>query len=95
MPVVTPFAASIDTVKLVPCTDRLSGVIGARLSSCGALLGDRHADQAAAVARHEIDRLRRDEVGGEHEIALVLAIFLVDEDDHPPGLDFGDDVDDR
>jgi hypothetical protein len=32
MPVVTPCAASIDTVKLVPCADRFTAVIGARFS---------------------------------------------------------------
>ena len=35
IPVVTPLAASIETVKLVPCTERFTGVIGAR-SSCRA-----------------------------------------------------------
>ena len=30
MPVEMPCAASIDTVKLVPCTERLRGVIGAQ-----------------------------------------------------------------
>ena len=34
MPVVTPLAASIDTVKLVPCTERFVGTIGARLRRC-------------------------------------------------------------
>ena len=43
------------------------------------------------MARHEVDRLGRDEVGGEHEVALVLAVLLVDEHDHAAGLEVGDD----
>ena len=87
-------AASMDTVKFVPCTERFTGVIGVRLNWRRALLGDRHADEAAAVPRHEIDRIGSDAIGGEHEVTLVLAILLVDEDDHSPGLDLRDDLDD-
>ena len=47
----------------------------------------RQADQAAAVARHEVDRLRRDLLGGDRQVALVLAILVVDDDDHPAGAD--------
>ncbi len=31
-------------------------------------------------------------LGGDDEVALVLAVFLVDEDDHLAGLEVGDDV---
>ena len=55
-------------------------------------LRERETDQAAAVARHEVDRFRRHEFGGEHQIALVFAIFFVDEDHHPAGFEFGDDL---
>ena len=47
------------------------------------------------MLRHEVDRLGRDEIGGEHEVALVLAVLLVDEHDHAAGLQVGDDVGDR
>ena len=47
-----------------------------------ALLGQRQADEAAPVARHEVDRLGRDQIGGHHQVALVLAILVVDEDHH-------------
>ena len=47
----------------------------------------READQAARVGRHEVDGLGRDELGGEHEVALVLAILVVDEDHHPARAD--------
>src|SRR5260221_10524226 len=41
MPVVTPDAASMDTVKLVPCTERLRATIGKRLSrsACASVIG--------------------------------------------------------
>ena len=41
---------------------------------------------------HEIDRFRRDVFGGHDEVAFVLAVFLVDEDDHLASLDVGEDV---
>jgi hypothetical protein len=63
MPVVTPVAASMETV--------------------------RQADQSAAVLGHEVDGLWRDEVGRQDEIAFVLAVLLVDKDDHAAGGQFG------
>ena len=41
------------------------------------------------MAGHEVDRLGRDMLGGEHEVAFVLAVFLVDEDDHAAGGQLG------
>ena len=61
----------------------------------GVLLGDRHAHQAAAVLGEEIDLVGRDELGGEDEVALVLAVLVVDEHGHAPGLQLGDDFLDR
>ena len=92
MPVATPCAASIETVKLVPWTERFCATIGARLrrSACAAVIG--HADEPAAVGRHEIDLLGRHEIRGEDEIAFVLAILLVDQHGHPPGLEVGDEI---
>ena len=57
----------------------------------GAVLGQREADQAAPVPGHEIDR-----VGGRHlrrddEVALILAAFVVDEDEHAPVARLVDD----
>ena len=56
----------------------------------GALLGEGEADEAAAVAGHEVDGLGGDVLGGQGEVALVLAILIVDHDDHAAGLDIGD-----
>src|SRR5712671_2960760 len=41
IPVLTPDAASMDTVKLVPCTERLRATIGSRLrrSACASVIG--------------------------------------------------------
>ena len=47
-----------------------------------ALPGHRQADQAPSVAGHEVDRVRRDLVGGDGQIAFVLAILVVDHDQH-------------
>jgi hypothetical protein len=40
-------------------------------------------NQAASVPRHEIDDVRRDLLGSTDEIALILTIFVVNDDDHP------------
>ena len=53
-----------------------------------ALLGEREADETAAVLGHKVDRVRSNFLGGEGEIAFVLAIFIVDEDDHAPLTNF-------
>ena len=56
----------------------------------GALLSEGEADEAAAVAGHEVDGLGGDVLGGEGEVALVLAVLVVDDDDHAAGADLGD-----
>jgi hypothetical protein len=53
--------------------------------------GQRQAHQAARVADHEIDRLGRDEVGRQDQVALVFAVFFVDQNDHAAGAQFGND----
>ena len=60
-----------------------------------ALLGQRQADEAPPLARHEVDRLGRHQVGGHHQVALVLAILVVDEDQHAAGADRLDRARDR
>jgi hypothetical protein len=42
---------------------------------------NRHAQLAAAMRDHEIHELGRDAFGSANEIALVLAVFCVDDDD--------------
>jgi hypothetical protein len=53
--------------------------------------GQRQADQAARVADHEIDRLGRDEIGRQHQVAFVFAVFFVDQNDHAACAQFGND----
>ena len=61
------------------------------LQLAAAFLGQGETDQAARESGHEVDRLGRDEIRGEHEIALVLAVFLIHQDYHFAGFDVGDD----
>ncbi len=82
MPVVTPWRASTVTVNAVPRRRRVPLRHHRQIEPLAALVGEAEADQAAAVRRHEVDGLRRHELGGHAEIALVLAVFVVDEDDH-------------
>ncbi len=56
------------------------------------LFGEREADEAARVARHEVDRLRGHEFRRDNDVALVFAVLLVDEHDHAAGLEFGNDL---
>jgi hypothetical protein len=49
-----------------------------------ALFGQRQTDQPARVPCHEIDHLRCGLFGRAHEIALIFAVFVVHDDDHPP-----------
>src|SRR5712664_4076645 len=51
---------------------------------------DRHAYQPGSVARHEADVLGRDELGSDHEIAFVFAVFVVDDDHELSGLEVSD-----
>src|SRR6185436_7937446 len=46
-----------------------------------ALLGQAEADQAARLLRHEVDRLRRRELRRDREVAFVLAVGRVYDDD--------------
>lgn len=39
-------------------------------------------DEAAAVDGHEVYGVRRNGIGGDGEVAFVLAVFVVDNDDH-------------
>ena len=60
-----------------------------------ALLGQAEADQAARVRGHEVDRLGRRELGGDDEVALVLAVGVVDDDDELAVADVLDRLLDR
>src|SRR5581483_5638449 len=55
-----------------------------------ALPGEAEADEAAALLRHERDRFRRGELRRDREVAFVLAVRGVDDDDHLPRADLLD-----
>ena len=60
-----------------------------------AFAGKRQADQSAAVGSHEVDRVRSCHLRGDNEIALVLAVFVIDQDEHAPVARLVDDFLDR
>ena len=84
--------ASIETQNAVPYCEVLlwSDTISGILQFVQPLAGHRKTDQAAAVRRHEVDRFGRDFFGGDHQVAFVLAILIVDDDDDSAFLDLRD-----
>jgi hypothetical protein len=64
----------------------------AQLELLAALGSERQADQPAPVRGHEVDRLGGGELGADHQVALVLAIFAVAHDHGAPDADVGDRV---
>ena len=55
--------------------------IGLSASCTARSMGDGRADHAGGVAEEERDRLGRRELGRHDEVALVLAVLVVDHDD--------------
>ena len=53
---------------------------------------EREADEPAPMLRHEIDMLCRHMLRGHDKVALVLAVFVIDEDKHAPRAGFFEDV---
>ena len=60
-----------------------------------ALAGQRQADQAAAVRGHEVDRIGRRHLRRNDQVALVLAVLVVDQDVHAAVARLVDDLLDR
>jgi uncharacterized protein (DUF608 family) len=65
---------------------------GRQLQPLAALARERQADQAAAETGHEVDSLGADMVGGQHQIAFVLSVFFIYQDDHASGAHVCNDV---
>ena len=80
MPVVTPWRASTDIVNAVPSGGPPAGaaIIG-RLRRPMVSSRERDADEPAPVHGHEVHGVGRDELGRHREVALVLAVLVVDE----------------
>ena len=66
--------------------------ISGEVELAGPLGGDRRADVARGVVEEERDRLGRGELGRHDEVALVLAVLVVDDDDDLAPADGGDGV---
>src|SRR5206468_11497746 len=47
-------------------------------------------DQTPPMSGHEINRLRCDLFGGNHEVAFIFTILIIDDDDQTSFLDFRD-----
>jgi hypothetical protein len=62
-----------------------------KVELAGDLEGDSDAEHAAAFADHEIDHLGGDFFGGADEVALILTIFVIRDDDHFSGSNVRDD----
>ena len=95
IPVVTPSRAS--TLTGERGAERRLVVVGHRAQAelVGALLGEAEADQPARVGRHEVDRVGRRELRGDRQVAFVLAVGIVDDDDEPALADVLDRLLDR
>ena len=65
---------------------RMARAVGARhqleMQLLGALRRQREADQAAAVLGHEVDRVGRRHLRRDDEVAFVLALLGIDQDEH-------------
>ena len=57
-----------------------------------ARFGQRQANQASPVRGHEIDRIRRRHLRRDDQITLILAVFVVNKDEHPAVARFLDDL---
>ena len=68
---------------------------GPQVELVAALGSEAEADEAAAVRGHERDRLGRDELCRDREVALVLAVGVIDDDDEPTGANLLDRLVDR
>ncbi len=60
----------------------VDGRLGVEVESVAVAFAEGEAEVSAGDGEHEVDGLGRDMLSGEDEVALVLAIFIVDEDDH-------------
>ena len=54
-----------------------------------AVFGKGQADQASGMPGHEVDYLGRNLLGSADQIALIFAIFVVNDDDHLAVADIG------
>ena len=82
VPVSMPVRASNLTVKAVPMRLVLTDVCGSRCRRSHISLDMARQRMPRPWREHEVDGFRRRLLGGDDEVALVLAVFVIDEDDH-------------
>ena len=87
MPVVTPRRASIEAPNERRSTDGASGTMSGMPSWRMRSSVSAQADEAAAVRGHEVDRLRRHQLGGHAELRLARLAF--GEDHEAAGAEVG------
>jgi hypothetical protein len=75
---------------------RMGGLIVAdhhrQAQTLAVLLAQGQADETAPVLGHEVHGLRGHAIGRHQQIALVLAILVVHDHDHPPLTELFDDL---
>ena len=81
IPVVTPAPRFDRDRERRPEIGRVLAHHERKLQLVTALFGQSQTDQAAAMPRHEVDRFGSHLLGGQDEVALVLAVLVV-HDDH-------------
>jgi len=75
------------------CGSEAGGVLlghGRQVEVVCSILGEGEADESSAVAGHEIDGFGGDEFGGQGEVALVFAVFVIDNYDHAAGAELNE-----
>ena len=82
----TPVAASIETQKPVASLPFRAGTMSGSSSSSQRSSGSERQIRPRAWHAMNVIGLGRHELGGHAQIALVLAVGIVADDDHPTGL---------
>ncbi len=89
VPVVMPVRASIDCVNGVACGSTLAPWTGASCSR-SQIAGDMARQTMPQPLRiMKLIASGRGILGGDDQVALVLAVLVIDQDDHAAGLQFG------
>ncbi len=92
MPVVMPSRASIDTVKAVEWRLALCRAIGGRPSRATCAESSARQISPRPCLAMKLIAAASANSAGDDEVALVLAVLVVDEDEHAPGLRLRENV---
>ncbi len=92
MPVVMPSAASIDSVKLVRRSRSVSLTISGRRSCVQRSRVSVRQIRPRPKRAMKLMSSGRTQLGGHQQVAFVLAVLVVDDDDHLAGGEVGEDV---